>query len=262
MNTFKMPLLFIGHGSPMNAIEENYFTKNWKSEFSKLPRPTAILCISAHWYTNGTFVTGHDSPETIYDFASFPEELYKIKYPAKGNTSLAKKIINLSKNESIMADLNRGYDHGTWSILRKMVPGADIPVVQLSMNFNKSPDWHFKFAKNFSSLRSEGVLIIGSGNMIHNLGKVDFSKMNSRGYGFDWALNMNNLFKQKIMEKDYKNLIHYQNFEEDARLSIPTVEHYLPLLYILSLRDEEDSLYFFNDEVVGGSIAMTSFVIY
>jgi 4,5-DOPA dioxygenase extradiol len=262
MNKTKMPLLFIGHGSPMNGIEDNYFTKNWKAEFLKIPTPSAVLCISAHWYTNGTFVTGHESPETLYDFVGFPDELYSIKYPAKGNTSLTKKIINSTTTESIIADVNRGYDHGTWSVLRKMIPDASIPVVQLSMNFNNSPDWHFKFAKFLAPLRSEGVLILGSGNIVHNLGKVDFSKINTKGYGYDWAISINNLFKQKIMEKDYKSLIKYQNFGSEARLAIPTLEHYLPLLYILGLREEGERLEFFNDELVGGSLSMTSLKIY
>ena len=257
----KMPLLFIGHGSPMNGIQNNKFTYEWKNIFSGIAKPKAILGISAHYLTKGTFVTANEKPPTIYDFGGFPEELYKVKYPAKGDISLANKIISLAKDIGIIASINWGLDHGIWTVLNKMVPEADIPVVQLSMDYQKSTEWHYNFAKFFKPLRDEGILIIGSGNLVHNLGMVDFSSIDKIGYGYDWAFNINNLFKQKISDGDHTTLINYHKLGKEAMMAIPSNEHFLPALYILGLMEEKEKVTFFNDDLVGGSLSMTSFKI-
>lgn len=261
--TDKMPVLFIGHGNPMNAINDNEFVTGWKTAAKNLPKPKAILCISAHWETNGTFVTAMKSPRTIHDFGGFPKELFETKYPAPGSPEFALETKNTIKKTTVGLDEKWGLDHGTWSILKPMFPNADIPVFQLSLDYNQPPQYHYELAKELASLRKKGVLIIGSGNMVHNLGMVKATSMTDldKEYGFDWALEMNSIFKTKITSQDHKALINYESLSSSAKLAIPTREHYLPLLYTLALQEKDEQPTFFNDKAIAGSLTMTSVLI-
>jgi 4,5-DOPA dioxygenase extradiol len=251
----KMPLLFVGHGSPMNGIEDNDFSKRWKEMGRQLPLPAAVLCISAHWYTHGTFVTAMNRPKTIHDFYGFPQPLFDLQYPAPGNPDLAKETAGLIKSTVVGLNHEWGLDHGCWSVVKRMYPDADIPVLQLSIDGTKPPDWHYELAKEISSLRTKGVLILGSGNMIHNLGLVDWERPDE---GFDWAEEMNETFKHLIESGDHKHLLKYPELGNAAALSIPTPDHYLPLLYVLGIKEQKEDIIFFNDTVVMGSVSMTS----
>jgi len=253
-----MPILFIGHGSPMNGIEDNEFSKRWTAMAKEIPVPTAVLVISAHWLSHGTLITAMDFPETIHDFGGFPQELFDVKYPAPGNPALADEVVSLVKRVNIGLDHDWGLDHGTWSVVRHMYPEAKIPVLQLSIDYTKPPQYHYDLAKELYSLRKKGVLIIGSGNMVHNLRMVAWDKMNEPGFGFDWALKMNDTFKQLIKGGDPWSLINYESLGRESQLAIPTPEHYLPLLYSLGLRGSNDDISFFNDKAVMGSLTMTS----
>lgn len=252
-----MPVLFIGHGSPMNGIENNEFSNGWKKTAEALPTPTAILVISAHWYTKGTRVTTMDFPETIHDFGGFPEALYDVQYPAPGSPELTKETSELIRSASVIPDHEWGLDHGAWVITRHMYPDADIPVVQLSIDYSKPPEYHYSLGKELYKLRKKGVLILGSGNMVHNLRMIAWDKMEGT-YGYDWALELNEIFKNRIATKDHRSLIAYDTLGEAAKMAIPTPEHYLPLLYTLGLRDSKDETSFFNDKAVAGSLTMTS----
>lgn len=252
----KMPVLFVGHGNPMNAIEENEFSKKWESMGKELTKPTAILCISAHWETRGTFVTAMEKPKTIHDFGGFPQELFDVQYPAPGKPELAKEIKSAIKKTDIGLNEDWGLDHGSWSVIRKMYPNADIPVLQVSLDYTKPAQWHYDLAKELASLRKKGVLIVGSGNMVHNLGMVNWRNLN--GPGYDWAIEMNETFKKLISEGDHQTLINYASLGKAAQLAIPSPDHYLPLLYTLALKDEKDSISFFNDKTLAGSLSMTS----
>ncbi|MFM7023087.1 MAG: 4,5-DOPA dioxygenase extradiol [Flavobacteriales bacterium] len=257
--TAKMPVLFVGHGSPMNAIESNEFSLQWQKLAKEIPQPVAVLCISAHWLTRGTFITAMDKPETIHDFGGFPKELFDVQYPAPGNPQLAKDTQTLVKSTAVGLDHEWGLDHGTWSIVKQMYPEANIPVLQLSIDYYKNPQFHYDLAKELAALREKGVLIIGSGNMVHNLGMVDFKRLNEpQGFGFDWALELNEIFKNNISQRSHAALINYQNLSKAATLAIPTPDHYYPLLYTLGLQDEKETTSFFNDKAVGGSLTMTS----
>lgn len=252
----KMPVLFVGHGNPMNAIEENEFSKAWDGLGKSLPKPSAILCVSAHWETRGTFVTAMQKPKTIHDFGGFPQELFDVQYPASGNPTLAKEIKETLKKTDAGLDESWGLDHGCWSVVKKMYPGADIPVLQLSLDYTKPAQWHYDLAKELSTLRKKGVLIIGSGNMVHNLSMVNWQNLN--GPGYDWALEINETFKRLISQKDHKALINYGSLGKAAQLAIPGPDHWLPLIYSLALQDEKDELSFFNDKTLAGSLSMTS----
>jgi 4,5-DOPA dioxygenase extradiol len=256
--TEQMPLLFLGHGSPMNAIEENEFVEGFRNIAKSIPKPTAILCISAHWETSGTFVTAMENPKTIHDFGGFPRRLFEVQYPAPGSPELANEIKKIITKTSVGLDYNWGLDHGTWSVIKHLYPDAKVPVVQLSLDREKSPQYHYELAKELSSLRTQGVLIVGSGNMVHNLGHVDW---NNPDGGYDWAINANNLLKKLISADDHSQLTNYVNLGDEIRLSIPTPEHYLPLLYILGLKEENETITFFNDKLVMGSLSMTSLKI-
>jgi 4,5-DOPA dioxygenase extradiol len=260
-----MPVLFIGHGSPINAIEKNEFSLYWKKLGEVIPRPKAILCISAHWETRGTMVTGMSNPRTIHDFGGFAQELYEVEYPAPGDTNLANRIVSLPGDQLISLNMDWGLDHGTWSVLNQMYPQADIPVIQLSLDIMKTGQDHYALGKILATLRQEGVLIIGSGNMVHNLGRVvlrrpDISSFNEP-YGLPWALEASELFKKLILEERFEELADFRNLGEAAQLAIPTSEHYLPLLYILALKAPRESITFFNDKAVAGSLTMTSMII-
>jgi len=259
--TDKMPTLFIGHGSPMNAIEKNTFVNRIQQLHSQLPVPKAIICISAHWLTNGTYVTAMENPKTIYDFHGFPKELYEVDYPAPGSPELAASISSIVEDIQIHHDLSWGLDHGTWSILRNIYPSANIPVLQLSIDWKKPLDFHVMLAKKLRMLRERGVLIIGSGNIVHNLGLVDFSKLNQVGYGFDWAIEAREFVNDKILKSDLNSLLKYQNGPNYLKLAIPSPDHYIPLLYVLGLRRNDDELTFFNDELIAGSLSMTSIML-
>jgi 4,5-DOPA dioxygenase extradiol len=254
----KHPVLFIGHGSPMNGIEDNEFSRTWAKMGQEIAKPKAVLVISAHWLTRGTHVTAMEAPKTIHDFGGFPQALFDVQYPAKGNPELAAATAKLITSIDVGLDHDWGLDHGTWTVVRHMYPDADIPVLQLSIDYGQPPEYHYNLAKEIAALRKKGVLIIGSGNMVHNLRMVDWRKLNEPNYGFDWAVEMNDIFKQKISNGDYKALIDYENLDKAAKLAIPTPDHYYPLLYTLGLQDNNDNISFFNDRLVGGSLNMTS----
>lgn len=251
-----MPVLFVGHGSPMNAIEDNEFSRRWKQYGKEITTPKAVLVISAHWFTRGTRITAMDFPETIHDFGGFPKALFDVNYPSPGNPLLAEETASLIHTADVALDHDWGLDHGSWSIVKHMYPDANIPVLQLSIDYTKPPQYHYDLAKELHGLRKKGVLIVGSGNMVHNLGIMNWSMIN--GGGFDWALRLNEKFKQLINDGDHDPLINYQKLGKDATLAIPTPEHYLPLLYILGLKGKNEPVSFFNDKAVAGSLTMTS----
>lgn len=254
----KLPALFIGHGSPMNGIENSAFSRNWAKMGSEIPKPKAVLVISAHWLTNGTHITAMNNPKTIHDFGGFPQELFDVQYPAPGNPELAQATKKLITSTDVHLDHDWGLDHGTWTVVRHMYPNADIPVLQLSIDYSKPPQYHYDLAKQLASLRKKGVLIIGSGNMVHNLRMVAWDKLSEPEYGFDWANEMNTIFKNKITDGNHKALIAYETLDKAAKLAIPTPDHYYPMLYSLALQDSKDDVSFFNDKAVGGSLTMTS----
>ncbi|NNF20705.1 MAG: 4,5-DOPA dioxygenase extradiol [Saprospiraceae bacterium] len=260
-STEKMPVLFLGHGSPMNAIEENEFVAGFRSIGKEISKPNAILCISAHWETNGTYVTAMQSPRTIHDFGGFPKELFDVQYPAQGDPELAKKTKDLVSKIEIGLDEQWGLDHGAWSVIKHMYPDADVPVIQLSLDRNKPPQYHYDLARELHSLRKQGVLIIGSGNIVHNLRKVAWDKLDIVDYAYDWAKEASSKIKSSIVNGDHDDLINYQSNGTEYKLAIPTPEHYLPLLYVLALQDKKDNLTIFNDKAVGGSLTMTSIKI-
>lgn len=260
-NGVMMPALFVGHGSPMYAIEENEFVEKWRRMGDELPKPTAILAISAHWETRGTQVTAMPKPQTIHDFGGFPQALFDIQYPAPGSPELASEIVQTVKQTPVIPDERWGLDHGTWSVIRRIYPDATIPVVQLSMDYQKTPQQHYELAKELAGLRKKGVLIVGSGNMVHNLRRVAWDKPDDVEYGHDWAIEANELLKKLILENNHKALINYKSLGSAVQLAAPTPDHFIPLLYALALKNEEDDLSFFNDKAVMGSLTMTSLKI-
>lgn len=256
-NSAKMPLLFLGHGSPMNAIEENEFVQGFRKVGAEINRPSAIICISAHWETKGTFVTAMPQPRTIHDFGGFPRALFEVQYPAPGNPALANKTKELVKKTAVSLDDKWGLDHGAWSVIKHLYPNADVPVIQMSIDYTKGANYHYELAKELSSLRDKGVLIIGSGNMVHNLGKVAWDRLHE-SFAFDWAMEANEKMKSYILNNDFQKLIDYRAQGKAFELAIPTPEHYLPLIYILGLKEKNDNIQFFNDKAVAGSLTMTS----
>lgn len=256
-STEKMPVLFLGHGSPMNAIEENEFVKGFRKVGQEIQKPNAILCISAHWETRGTMVTAMQNPPTIHDFGGFPRELFEVQYPAPGSPALAKETKALIKSTEVGLDDKWGLDHGAWSVIKHLYPKANIPVIQMSLDYYQGPQYHYELAKQIKSLREKGVLIVGSGNLVHNLRMVDWKRLNDT-YAYDWAEEANAKMKKFIKEGDHKSLINYAQQGKPFQLAIPSPEHYLPLLYTLALKDEKDSIEFFNDKPVAGALTMTS----
>lgn len=254
----RMPVLFIGHGSPMNGIEQNTFSGEWEKLGRDLPLPKAVLVISAHWLTRGTQVTAMEHPRTIHDFGGFPEELFAVQYPAPGLPGLAAETVELVRSTQVGLNHDWGLDHGSWTVVRRMYPEANIPVLQLSIDYGKQAGWHYELARELASLRKKGVLIIGSGNMVHNLGMVAWDKLDVPGFGYDWAIEIHELFKEKIRNGDHRSLIDYEKLGRAARLAIPTPDHYFPLLYTLGLQEKNEVPEFFNDTLVGGSLNMTS----
>jgi len=257
-NTDKMPVLFLGHGSPMNAIEENEFVTGFKTVGKTITKPNAILCISAHWETRGTMVTAMEKPPTIHDFGGFPKVLFDVQYPAPGSPDLAKQTKALIKKTEVQLDDKWGLDHGAWSVIKHLYPNADVPVIQMSLDYNQTPQYHYDLAKELASLRKKGVLIIGSGNMVHNLGMVAWDQLNNTNYGFDWALEAREKMKKYIISGDHQQLINFRSQGKSFDLAIPTPEHYLPLLYILALKEEHETVTLFNDKAMAGSLTMTS----
>lgn len=256
-DTEKMPVLFTGHGNPMNAIEENEFVAGFRKIGETIPRPNAILCISAHWETKGTFVTAMERPPTIHDFGGFPRALFEVQYPAPGSPELADETRRLVKKTEIGLDDRWGLDHGAWSVIKHFYPRADIPVIEMSLDYSQPAQHHYELAKELAPLRKKGVLIIGSGNMVHNLGLVAWDKLNN-GFAFDWALEAAAKMKNAILSGDYRPLIDYSAQGKAFDLAIPTPEHFLPLLYALALKEEDEPVALFNDQPVGGSLTMTS----
>jgi len=253
-----MPVLFVGHGSPMNAIEKNEFSNTWASVAQSIPRPDAVLCISAHWETNGAQVGAMAKPDTIHDFGGFPEELFDVEYRAPGSPELAKEIIRTVSKFNITTDKNRGLDHGCWSVLRCMYPKADIPVLQLSLNYAADTSFHYELAKELFFLRKKNILIIGSGNMVHNLRLIDWEMEEG---GSEWAVTANNVLKELIDHDEHQKLMDYKSLGKEVQLAVPTPEHYLPLLYALALKQPDETITYFNDKLVLGSLSMTSLII-
>ncbi|MEI6696405.1 MAG: 4,5-DOPA dioxygenase extradiol [Bacteroidota bacterium] len=258
--TDKMPVLFLGHGSPMNAIQENEFVTGFRNTAKSIPKPKAILCISAHWETKGSFVTAMEKPRTIHDFGGFPKELYDVQYPAPGSPDLANTTKLLIKKTEVGLDDKWGLDHGCWSVVKHLYPNADIPVIQLSLDYTQGPQYHYDLAKELALLRDQGVLIVGSGNMVHNLGMVAWDQLD-KTFGFDWALEANEQMKKFILANNHQALINFKSQGKAFDLAIPSPEHFLPLLYSLALKAENEKISFFNDQAVAGSLTMTSLKI-
>lgn len=249
----KMPVLFIGHGSPMNVMEDNEFSRAWAAAGKTLPKPKAVICISAHWVTRGTLVTAMDKPRTIYDFYGFPEQMYEMRYDAPGAPDLAEQVRRIIKNTEVKPDLDWGLDHGTWTVLKRMFPQADVPVIQMSLDANIEAQKHYDISRQLKELREEGVLIIGSGNIVHNLRMARFDDS-----AYNWATEFDQRIATWISQHDHEPIIHYEKGDQAAALAINSAEHYVPLLYTLALRDDNEPVSFFADKVMGGSISMRS----
>lgn len=256
-STEKMPVLFLGHGSPMNAIEENEFVAGFRNMGKIITKPNAILCVSAHWETKGTFVTAMENPTTIHDFGGFPKALFDVQYPALGSPDLARETKSLIQTTEIGLDDKWGLDHGAWSVIKHLYPDADVPVIQLSLDYNQPPQYHYDLARQLKSLREKGVLIIGSGNMVHNLGMVEWKRLNDT-FGYDWAIEANEKMKKFILHGDHQSLINFRAQGKTFDLAIPSPEHYLPLIYSLALKEENEKVSLFNDKAVAGALTMTS----
>ena len=254
--TKPMPAIFFGHGNPMNALLDNAYTRGWAAIGQEVPRPNAILSISAHWYIPGTSVTSMSAPRTIHDFGGFPPELYRINYPAPGNPALADRIRGLLARMSVHPDRDWGLDHGTWTVLRHAFPLADIPVVQLSIDRRQPAGYHFEVGKRLAPLRDEGILIVGSGNLVHNLHAYAWGRHATEP--FDWAVRFEAKARELLIAGSDDPLIAYETLGADAVKSIPTPDHYLPLLYVIALRREGDPVRFPVEGVDGGSVSMLS----
>jgi 4,5-DOPA dioxygenase extradiol len=254
----KMPVLFLGHGSPMNAIEENEFVASFRQLGKELVKPKAILCISAHWETKGTFVTAMQNPRTIHDFGGFPQALFDVQYPAPGNPTLAKETKQLITSTAIGLDEKWGLDHSAWSVIKHLYPNADVPVIQMSIDYTQPAQYHYDLAKEIAILRNKGVLIVSSGNLVHNLGMVAWDKLNGEPYAYDWAIEASEKMKKHILDSNHQELINFKQQGRAFDLAIPTPEHYLPLLYTLALKEPNEEVSLFNDQPIGGSLTMTS----
>lgn len=259
-NTEKMPVLFLGHGSPMNAIEDNQFVRGFKEIVKSITKPKAILCISAHWYIKGTKVMSSAMPRTIHDFGGFPEKLFQVQYPAKGSPELANEVKTMLGSQASLSE-DWGLDHGAWSVLIHLYPKADIPVIQLSIDYSKAASFHYELGTLLRKLRNKGVLIVGSGNIVHNLGMIDWQNMEKEDYGYDWAREVQERINQSIEKRDFKYLLQYEKLGKAFQNAIPTPDHYLPLLYTLGMHDKSEDIHFFNDKLLAGSLSMTSLKI-
>ena len=254
-----MPVIFFGHGNPMNALFENVYTRGWAEIGRSIPRPEAILCVSAHWYIPAVAVTSMDSPRTIHDFGGFPRELFAVEYPAPGSPELAERVVHLLGEQVVKDDSHWGLDHGTWSVLCHAYPEADIPVVQLSINEAEPAPFHYQLAQRLGALRDEGVLVIGSGNLVHNLHTYAWGKKDVEP--FEWALNFEAAARSLIVNGDHAPLVAYEEMGPDAMRSAPTPDHYLPLIYVLALQRPGDKVSFPVEGFDGGSVSMTTIMI-
>jgi 4,5-DOPA dioxygenase extradiol len=252
----KMPVLFIGHGSPMNAIEDNSFTQSWKEMVKKVPIPKAILVVSAHWYVKGTRILADEKPKMTYDMYGFPKDLYQVSYDAPGAVETAKRVQKLLGN-TVQVDNSWGYDHGNWVVLHKMYPNCDIPVTQLSVDQTLSAKGHFLLGQKLKPLRDEGVLILASGDVVHNLQRVNWDSTS----GYDWAETFDHQIRDEILAGRYENVINYEAFGKAAQCSVPTPDHYYPLLYMIGAADADDNVTVYNDACVMGSLSMTSYML-
>jgi 4,5-DOPA dioxygenase extradiol len=252
----RIPVVFLGHGSPMNTLERNKYTETWRKLGESIPTPKAILCVSAHWTTQGTAVTAMEKPKTIHDFYGFPQALFDVQYPAPGDPQLAARVREMLAPVEVQMDESWGLDHGTWSVLKHAYPEANIPVVQLSIDGTQPPEFHYETGRRLAPLRDEGVLVVGSGNVVHNL------RVMRRGGGpaFDWAVRFNEKVREALASRDHQALIELERLGEDARLSVPTPEHYLPLLYIAALQGEDEEMSFAVDGYEMGSLGMLTAV--
>jgi 4,5-DOPA dioxygenase extradiol len=257
--TNKMPVLFIGHGSPMNAILDNSFTRALEKLGKSLEKPNAVLVISAHWQTKGTYVSTNPWPKTIYDFGGFDKKLYEVIYEPKGHPQLAKELINTVTSLTVNESVDMGLDHGAWTILKHIFPDADVPVFELSIDFEKSPSFHYSFGQELQKLREKGVLIIGSGNIVHNLRLLDWH--NTYGKPFDWAMEFDLFVKNSIDKRDFQPLVEYQKFGKAAQLSVPTNDHYLPMMYTLGLANNSDPITYIYEGYEYGSLSMRCFKV-
>lgn len=242
----------------MNAIEENEFVEGFRKVSSTIEKPQAILCISAHWETRGTQVTAMANPRTIHDFGGFPKALFEVQYPAPGSPMLAREVEKILDPVPVGMDQQWGLDHGAWSVLKHLYPEADVPVIQLSLDYTKGPRYHYELARQLAALRHKGVLVVGSGNLVHNLRLVAWDRLQDDNYAYDWALEASENMKYWLQDGDHERLIRFEAQGKAFQLAIPTPEHYLPLLYVLGLQDKTDQLSLFNDKAVGGSLTMTS----
>lgn len=250
----RMPALFLGHGNPMNAIANNDYTAAWSALGVALPRPEAVLCVSAHWYRPGAAVTAMERPRTIHDFGGFPQPLYEVQYPAPGDPALARRVAALLAPEAVEPDAQWGLDHGTWSVLMHVFPEADIPVLQLAIDEPKPSAWHFDFARRLQPLRDEGVLVMGSGNLVHNLHTYAWGRHGVEP--FDWALRFEAFARERMSAGDFAPLVAYETLGRDAMLSAPTPDHYLPLLYVAGASVDQDVIQFPTEGFDGGSVSM------
>ena len=252
----RLPVVFIGHGSPMNTLERNDFTETWRAFGASIAKPRAVLLISAHWFVRGTHVTAMETPDTIHDFGNFPQALFDFQYPAPGSPELAQRVADLLAPLPVGLDREWGLDHGAWSVLTHVFPDADVPVVQLSIDRTQSAQFHYDLGKRLAPLRDEGVLIVASGNVVHNLGIMNWREQTD---AYDWAVRFNELIKDCLKSRDHARLVGYDRLGNDADLSIPTPEHYLPMLYVLGQQGADEKLTLLTDGIFGGSISMLSF---
>lgn len=259
--TDRMPVLFLGHGNPMNALSDNSFTQGFQQMAKTLPKPRAILCISAHWETKGTFVTAMQKPETIHDFGGFPQALFDVQYPAPGSPELALETQKLITSTAIGLSNEWGLDHGCWTVLKFLYPNAEIPIVEMSIDYTKPASYHYELGKELAVLRRKGVLIVGSGNTVHNLQLAAWDKMMLPGYAFEWAHIANEKIKKMILENDHRSLINFDKQGREFELAVPTPEHYIPMLYTIGLREKDEKATVFNDAIVAGSLNMLSIKI-
>jgi 4,5-DOPA dioxygenase extradiol len=259
LTTKKMPVLFIGHGHPMNALFDNNFTQKLSVIGKKIEKPNAIMVISAHWETRGTFVSVNNQPKTIYDFGGFDRRLFEIKYEPKGHPALAQEVIALAKDYHVIGDQSMGLDHGAWTILKYLFPNADVPVFQLSIDYTQPADYHFQLANTLKKLREKGVLIIGSGNIVHNLGILDWRNIDAKPQ--DWAVEFDELVKSRLNKQDFSSLINYEQFGKLAKMAIPTNDHYLPMIYTLGLAEKTETVKYLFEGIQYGSISMRCFEI-
>jgi 4,5-DOPA dioxygenase extradiol len=259
MSSHKIPVLFIGHGSPMNIVYKNEYTKSLQKLGTSLPKPDAILVVSAHWLTTGTFVCSADKPEQIYDFYGFPDELYAVKYHPLGARAVAESIANELKSDNIQSDNKWGIDHASWAVLTHMYPKADIPVFEMSLDVLKNEREHYNLGKKLSFLRTKNILILGSGNIVHNLRQVDFDE---HAEPFPWAIEFDEYIKEALLQKDHERLIRYKELSPASRLAVPTNDHYLPFLYSAALQEEDEQIEFVHESIQNGSMSMRCFIIH